>query len=170
MQEHPQCYNTKCHNTNLTGFSDVNLTDDVNDRKSNPGGCIYFGNNLVSLYSKEQSCVSLSTIESEYTALGSFCSQMLWMRQVLTDYRVEEKTLTAYCDNSSAINISKNPVQHSRTIHIDIRHHFIRDLVENKIVTIDFVTTENQIADIFTKALDFQRFNYLKHSLGVCTL
>ncbi|KAK6137870.1 hypothetical protein DH2020_028378 [Rehmannia glutinosa] len=141
---------------------------DVDDRKSTPGGCVYLGNN-VSWYNKKQSCVSLSTVESEYIALGSFCSQILWMRQMLTDNGVEKKTITAYCDNSSAINISKNPVQHSRTKHIDIRHHFIRDLVENKIVIIDCITIENQIADIFTKTLDFQRFNYLKLPLGVCS-
>ncbi|KAK6164040.1 hypothetical protein DH2020_000904 [Rehmannia glutinosa] len=157
-------------NTNLAGFSDADWAGDVDDRKSTTGGCFYLGNNLVSWYSKKQNCVSLSTAESEYIALGSCCSQTLWMRQMLADYGVEEKILSAYCDNSSSINISKNPVQHSRTKHIDIRHHFIIDLVENKIFTIDFVTTENQIADIFTKALDFQRFNYLKRSLGVCSL
>ncbi|KAK6149616.1 hypothetical protein DH2020_017141 [Rehmannia glutinosa] len=114
-------------NTNLAGFSDADWAGDVDDRKSTTGGCFYLGNNLVSWYNKKQNCISLSTAESEYIALGSCCSQMLWMRQMLADYG-------------------------------------------NKIVTIDFVTIENQIADIFTKALDFQRFNYLKQSLGVCTL
>jgi hypothetical protein len=76
--------------------------------------------------------------------------------------------LTLYCDNLSAINISKNPIQHSRTKHNDIRHHFIRDLVEDNIVTLEHVATENQLADIFTKALDANRFEALRGKLGIC--
>ncbi|KAK6164312.1 hypothetical protein DH2020_001176 [Rehmannia glutinosa] len=127
-------------NLNLTAFSDSDWATDIDDRRTTSGFCVYLGSNLVSWSSKKQHTVSKSSTESEYTTLRSFCSQILWMIQVLTDYGVEEKTLTTYCDNSSAINIFKNPVQHSRTKHIDIRHHFIRDLVKNKIVIIDFVT------------------------------
>ena len=78
--------------------------------------------------------------------------------------------LTLYCDNMSAINISKNPIQHSRTKHIDIRHHFIRDLVEDKVVTLEHVATENQLADIFTKALDANKFETLRGKLGIFLL
>ena len=84
------------------------------------------------------------------------------------DYGIIQDTLVVYCDNTSAINISKNLVQHFRTKHIDIRHHFIRELVENKAVVIEHVATENQLADIFTKALDSSRFNSLRKSLGIC--
>jgi energy-converting hydrogenase A subunit M len=90
------------------------------------------------------------------------------MKQMLKEYNVEHDVLTLYCDNLSAINISKNPIQHSRTKHIDIRHHFIRDLVESKIVTLEHVTTEEQVADIFTKALDASQFEKLRSKLGVC--
>ena len=76
--------------------------------------------------------------------------------------------MIVYCDNTSAINISKNPVQHSRTKHIDIRHHFIRELVENKSVVIEHVATDMQLADIFTKALDASRFISLRKALGIC--
>ena len=78
--------------------------------------------------------------------------------------------LTLYCDNMSAINISKNPTQQSRTKHINIRHHFIRDLVEDKIVTLEHVATDNQLADIFTKALDANKFETLRGKLGMCLL
>jgi hypothetical protein len=81
---------------------------------------------------------------------------------------VEQDVLTLHCDNLSAINISKNPIQHSRTKHIDIRHHFIRDLVEGKVVTLEHVATENQLADIFTKALDASKFEALRGKLGIC--
>ena len=87
---------------------------------------------------------------------------------MLEEYDVQQNVLTLYCDNLSAINISKNPIQHSRTKHIDIRHHFIRDLVEDKIVTLEHVTTEEQLADIFTKALDIKQFEKLQSKLGVC--
>ena len=69
--------------------------------------------------------MSLSTIEAEYIATGSSCSQLVWMKQMLKEYNVEQDVLTLYRDNLSAINISKNPIQHSRTKHIDVRHHFI---------------------------------------------
>ena len=76
--------------------------------------------------------------------------------------------MTLFCDNLSAINISKNPIQHSRTKHIDIRHHFIRDLVEDKVITLKHVATELQLADIFTKALDATQFENLWGKLGIC--
>jgi hypothetical protein len=73
--------------------------------------------------------------------VGIRCSQLVWMKQMLKEYDVEQDVITLYCDNLSAINISKNPVQHSKTKHSDIRHHFIRDLVENKVVTLEHVGT-----------------------------
>ena len=86
---------------------------------------------------------------------------------MLVEYSIVQDTLVVYCDNTSARNISKNHVQHSRTKHIDILH-FIRELVENKIVVIEHVATENQLADIFTKALDSSRFDFLRKSLVIC--
>ena len=126
------------------------------------------GSNLVSWFSKKQNCVSLSTAEAEYIAAGSSCSQMIWMKQMLTEYNVTQDVMTLYCDNLSTINISKNPIQHSRTKHIDIRHHFIRDLVEEKTIKLEHVATELQLADIFTKALDANQFENLRGKLGIC--
>lgn len=76
--------------------------------------------------------------------------------------------MTLFCDNFSAINISKNPIQYSRTKHIDIKHHFIIELVEDKVVTLEHVSTKNQLADIFTKALDVVQFEKLRGKLGIC--
>ena len=87
---------------------------------------------------------------------------------MLTEYNVTQNVMTLFCDNLSAINISKNPIQHSRTKHIDIRHHFIRDLVEDKVITLEHVTSELQLADIFTKALDATQFENLRGKLGIC--
>jgi len=113
----------------LIGYCDAVWAGSVDDRKSTSRGCFSLGNNLISWFSKKQNCVFLSTVEAEYIAAGSSCSQLVWMKQMLKEYNVEQDVLTLYCDNLSAINISKNPIQHSRIRHIHIRHHFIKDLV-----------------------------------------
>jgi hypothetical protein len=155
-------------NSKLIGYCDADWAGTADDRKSTSGGCFFLRNNLISWFSKKQNSVALSTTEVEYIAAGSSCSQLVWMKQMLKEYNVQQDVLTLYCDNLSAINISKNPIQHRRTKHIDIRHHFIRDLVEENIVTLEHVTTEEQIADIFTKALDAKQFEKLGGKLGIC--
>ena len=87
---------------------------------------------------------------------------------MLEEYNVKQDVMTLFCDNLSAINISKNPVLHSRTKHIDIRHHFSRELVEEKVISMEHVATERQLADILTKALDANQFEKLRGDLGVC--
>lgn len=87
---------------------------------------------------------------------------------MLEEYDVPQDVVTLFCDNTSAINIAKNPVQHSKTKHIEIRHHYIRDLVNYKILSLEHVNTEDQLADIFTKPLDMVKFEKLRSALGVC--
>ncbi|KAG9446266.1 hypothetical protein H6P81_012394 [Aristolochia fimbriata] len=160
-------YSTNTSNV-LAGYSDADWAEDIDDRKSTSRGCFYLGTNLISCYSKKQNSIFLSTTEVEYIAVGSCCAQLIWMKQMLLDYGVTSGVLTIYCDNTTAINISKNPVQHSRTKHIDIRHHFIRELVKEGKVMLEHVSTENQLADIFTKSLDAKRFEFLRGALGLC--
>ena len=125
---------------------------------------------LVSSYNEKQNFISLSTAEAEYIAVESCCTQVMWLKQMLCDYGLSQEYITIFCDNSSAINISKNPVQHSRTKHIDIRHHFIRELVEQNVITLSHIDTKSQLADLFTKALDFQTFDQLRKSIGMLQL
>ncbi|XP_058762416.1 secreted RxLR effector protein 161-like, partial [Vicia villosa] len=106
----------------LTGYCDADWAGSADDKKSTSRGCFFLGNNLISWFSKKQNCVSLSTAEVEYIAAGNSCSQLVCMKQMLTEYNVPQNVMTLYCDNLSAINISKNPIQHNRTKHIDIRH------------------------------------------------
>ena len=92
------------------------------------------------------------------------------MQKFLSDYGIHQEHLTIYCDNTSAINISKNPVQHSRTKHIEIRHHFIRELVDIDTFTLEFIHIDDQKADLFTKPLDSKRFEFLRQNIGVISL
>ena len=109
-------------NTNdvLVKYSDADWARNVDDRKSTLGGYFYVDNNLVSWMSKKQNSISLSTVEAEYIVAGSCCTQLLWMQKLLHDYGICQEHLTIYYDNTSAINISKNPIQHSQTKHIEI--------------------------------------------------
>ena len=121
----------------------------------------------MSWMSKKQNLVSLSTAEAEYIAIASCCAQLLWMKKLLHDYGITQDTMCVFCDNMSAINLSKNPVQHSKSKHIKIRCHFIRELVEEKTMYLEFINIDNQKADIFTKPLDGPRFESLCKTIGV---
>lgn len=151
----------------LVGYCDADYAGCKMDRCSTSGLCHFLGSSLISWSSKKQMCVALSTAESEYIAAGSCCTQLLWLQYQLRDFGVEVKCSPILCDNSSAINISKNPVQHSRTKHIDVRYHFLKEHVEQGDVVLNFVKTENQLADIFTKPLPFDRFCCIRGELGM---
>ncbi|KAK6120416.1 hypothetical protein DH2020_045841 [Rehmannia glutinosa] len=154
----------------LIGYSDSDYAGCRVDRKSTSGTCQMLGNRLVSWFSKKQNSIATSTAEVKYIAVGSCCAQVLWMRQQLRDYEVEEKEIPIMCDNTSAIAITQNPVLHSRTKHIDVRYHFIRDHVEKKDITLEYISTDKQLADIFTKPLCESRFEELKNELGLIEL
>nr|GEV26097.1 hypothetical protein [Tanacetum cinerariifolium] len=125
------------------------------------GGAQFLGEKLVSWSSKKQDCMAMSTAEAEYVSLFSCCAQVLWMRTQLTDYGFHFNKIPIYCDSKSAIAISCNPVQHSRTKHIAVCYHFIKEHVEKGTMKLYFVKTDYQLADLFTKALPADRFNYL---------
>lgn len=135
--------------------------------KSTSDGCFYLGNNLVPWMSKKQNSISLSTAEAEYIAAASCCAQLLWMKKLLHDYGITQDIMCVFCDNASAINLSKNSIQHSKSKHIKIWYHFIQDLVEEKTVYLEFINTNSQKADIFTKPLDGPRFESLRKTIGV---
>jgi len=151
----------------LVGYSDSDFAGCKMDRKSTSGTCHLLGNALVSWHSKKQASVALSTTEAEYVAAGSCCAQIIWMKQQLSDFGINLKTVPIKCDNTSAINLTKNPVYHSRTKHIEIRHHFIRDHVQKGDCLIEFVETSKQLADIFTKPLPKENFFFIRNELGI---
>ncbi len=131
------------------------------------GTCHFLGTSLIAWSSRKQSSVAQSTAESEYVAAASCCSQILWLLSTLKDYGLTFEKVPLFCDNTSAINIANNPVQHSCTKHIDICFHFLRDHVEKGDVELQFFDTKLQLADIFTKPLDSNRFAFLRGELGI---
>ncbi|GJR87416.1 retrovirus-related pol polyprotein from transposon TNT 1-94 [Tanacetum coccineum] len=146
----------------LTAFSDLDHAGCLGSRKSAYGGIQFLGGDkLVSWSSKKQDCTSMSSVEAEYVSLSACCTQVLWLRTQLTDYGFHFDKIPMYCDSKAVIAISCNPVQHSRTKHIDVRYHFIKEQVEKGIVKLFFVGTEYQLADLFTKALSEDMFKYL---------
>jgi bifunctional DNase/RNase len=105
----------------------------------------------VSWTSKKQNSVALSTAEAEYIAMGACCAQILYMKQTLLDYGVVLEKVPVLCDIESAVKIANNSIQHSRTKHINIHHHFLRDHVAKNDISLEGVRIEDQLADIFTK-------------------
>jgi len=109
-------------------------------------------------------------VEAEYLADGACCAQLLWIMQQLHDLGINQKNVPIRRDNMSAINIIKILVQHSRTKHIEVRHHFIRDHVEKGDVFLEFVPTHTKLTDIFIKPLGEKQFNYIGQELGVINI
>ena len=151
----------------LCGYSDTDFGGCRLDQKSTSGTCQFLGSSLVSWSSRKQSSVAQSTTEAEYVAAAACCSQLLWMLATLRDYGLDFSRVPLLCDSTSAISVAKNPVLHSKTKHIDVRFHFLRDHVEKSDIDLRHVNTQNQLADILTKPLNQATFSRLRGELGV---
>ena len=158
-------------NLDLKVFTDADWAGNLDDRKSTSGGAFFLGKRLVSWTSKKKNCTSQSIVEANYVAAAVNYSNIVWFKQLLEGMKMEIKEpIVMFCDNTSAINISKNPVMHSKTKHIAIKYHFVRELVQDKEIRLEYVHTKEQIADIFTKPLPKDAFLYLRCKLGVTPL
>ncbi|GJY05731.1 hypothetical protein Tco_0371671 [Tanacetum coccineum] len=145
----------------LEAFSDSDYGGSNLDRKSTTGGCQFLGQRLISWQCKKQTIVATSTTEAEYVAAANCCGQVLWVQNQLLDYGFNFMNTKIHIDNESTICIVKNPVYHSKTKHIEIRHHFIRDCYEKKLISVEKIHTDLNVADLLTKPFDGPRFNYL---------
>ncbi|GJW89012.1 retrovirus-related pol polyprotein from transposon TNT 1-94 [Tanacetum coccineum] len=154
----------------LTAYADANHAGCQDTQRSTSGSAQFLGDRLVSWSSKKQRSTSISTTKAEYIAMSGCCAQILWMRYQLKDYSFVFNNVPLYCDNKSAIALCCNNVQHSRSKHIDIRHHFIKDQVKNDVVELYLMMTEYQLADIFIKALPRERFEFILPRLGMRSL
>ncbi|GJR67631.1 hypothetical protein Tco_0013696 [Tanacetum coccineum] len=148
-------------------YADSDHAGDYVDRKSTSGICTFVGCCLTSWFSKKQTALAISTTEAEYVSVGKACQQTLRMKQALIDYDVRIDDVSIMCDNKGAINLSKNLVQHSRTKHIKICHHFLRDNVQKGHISIEKASFVDNNVDILTKPLKRESFNYLCLALGM---
>ncbi|GKC59233.1 putative reverse transcriptase, RNA-dependent DNA polymerase [Tanacetum coccineum] len=151
----------------LVAYTNSDYAGATQDRKSTTGGCQFLGNRLISWQCKKQTVVATSTTEAEYVAAASCCRQVLWIQNQLLDYGYNFMNTMIHIDNNSTICIIENPVQHSKTKHIEIRHHFIRDCNAKKLIQMVKIDTEHNVADLLTKGFDAGRFQYLVSSIGM---
>ncbi|KAD3641836.1 hypothetical protein E3N88_31060 [Mikania micrantha] len=160
-------YNTG-GNGSLLIYTDSNYARDLEDRKSTSGYVCLLSGAAISWSSKKQSIVTLSTTEAEYVAATSCVCHCVWLKGLLEELGEKfEMAVDIWCDNSSTIKLSKNPVMHSRTKHIDVRFHYLRDLVNQEVVNLEFCKSEEQVADIMTKPLKMEMFESMRWKLGV---
>ncbi|KAK4386523.1 Retrovirus-related Pol polyprotein from transposon TNT 1-94 [Sesamum angolense] len=146
----------------------IYLRGSVDDMKSTSGYTFSLGSGIFSWASKKQATVAQSSAEAEYIAAAATSNQAIWLRRILEDIgEKQEEPTTIYCDNKSAIAITKNPVQHSRTKHIDIKYHSLREATTRGEIELKYCSIEEQLADIFTKALQRNKFEELRIKIGV---
>ncbi|PKU80093.1 Retrovirus-related Pol polyprotein from transposon TNT 1-94 [Dendrobium catenatum] len=152
----------------LRTYTDADWAADTTDRKSTTGSCTFLGPNLLTWTVKKQTTVAKSSTEAEYRALSSATSDVLWLRRLAAEFNIPQSApTTIFCDNTSAIALSNNPVFHARTKHIEIDYHFISGHIQNGDIHIAHISSTDQIADILTKSLPLKQFQTLRHKLTI---
>ncbi|GJT61362.1 hypothetical protein Tco_1004895 [Tanacetum coccineum] len=154
----------------LEAYSDSDYARANLDRKSTTEGCQFLGRRLISWQCKKQTIVATSTTEAEYVAATNCRRQVLWVQNQMLDNGFNFMNTKIYIDNESIICIVKNPVFYSKIKHIEIRHHFIRDAFEKKLIQVLKIHTDDNVADLLTKAFDVSRFNFLIVNIGMINL
>jgi hypothetical protein len=152
----------------IVGYTDSDWAGDVDDRKSTSGFVFCLGSGPITWSCKKQHAHALSSTEAEYRAAVLASQEALWLRQLMTEFGFPpDRPTLLWCDNQSAIHISRNPVEHQRTKHIELHMHFIRQLIQDGVIALEYIPTTGQIADIFTKPFASPRFLQLRTMLGV---
>ena len=164
-------YHKKNNKFELRAYNDADQARNIDDRKRTSGGAFFLGEKLVTWTRKKQKYTSQSIYEVEYVSTAINCTNIIWIKQLLKGMKEEIKApVILYCDNTSAINISKNLVIHAKTKHIATKYHYLRELVEDKEVKMEYVNSKDKIADIFTKPLPKDAHEYIRGKLGVIPL
>ena len=152
----------------LVGFTDSDSAGCVRDRKSTYSCCFNLGSAAVSWFSRKQKSVALSTVEAEYMAASLASCEALWLHKLLVNlFGQELRPTVIYCDNQSCIQLSENPVFHDKSKHIEIRYHFIQDYVQRGAVTLQYISTDEQVADVQMRSLGRGKFVFFRDKLGV---
>ena len=154
----------------LQGYSDSDWASSLDNRRSTSRSVFTLGTSAITWYSKIQEIVALSTVEAEYVTTTSSTCQAIQLRRILSDFGLEQREATViHCDNKSAIAIAKNPIQHGRMKHIELRFHFIRNLISDGSIDLNYCKTDDQVTDIMTKVLPVNKHMSFRSSLGVCS-
>ncbi|KAG6518300.1 hypothetical protein ZIOFF_021704 [Zingiber officinale] len=158
----------KEEDSKLVGFCDSDWAGSLDDRRSTSAYVFCLGSKTISWSSKKQSSVALSSAEAEYIAANEVVRNAIWLRRILVDLQQKGTNPTQiYCDNQSAISMTKNPVFHARSKHIELRHNYIRDMVQKKEIHLDFIKTTNQPADVLTKAVSIEKLQQFKDMMKI---
>lgn len=156
------------NNLSIKAYSDSDWAGDVTDRKSVSGSVIYYGDNAISWFSRKQHCVALSSCEAEYIAAAETASELLFVKGIVQDLCGESNTDTYLClDNQSALKMTLSYENSKRAKHIDIKIHFIKDIVQKGLIKVKYVKSENNVADIFTKSVVAYKFIGLRKMLKI---
>ena len=151
----------------LDGFTDADMAGDVDSRKSTSGYLMTFAGGAVAWQSRLQKCVALSTTEAEFIAITEACKEVLWLKKFLQELRLKQERYILFCDSQSAIHLSKNSSFHVRSKHIDVRYHWIRDVLEMKLLQLEKIHTDNNPSDMMTEALSKDKHEKFRALAGL---
>ncbi|WJX48823.1 hypothetical protein P8452_35337 [Trifolium repens] len=156
-----------CKKPMLVGYTDSDLAGSIDDRKSTSGYMVTFAGGAVAWQSKLQKCVALSTTEAEFIAIVEASKELLWLRKFAMELGVKQEKYVLFCDNQSAIHLSKNSSFHSRSKHIDVRYHWIRDALDSKLMELEKIHTDDNGSDMLTKVLPRGKFEFCRMEAGL---